>query len=143
MHSRSRSLVKYREEMVRYVTSNYSDVFVKASSFDQLRKILASAGWPSDFPIPSSLQSVTVIGGGVVEWNNQKVSLACMKEDRHSLWLFVIDKNVVVGAPESEEPRFEDVDGTYTATWSQGGRNYLFAVQGNEEFLKKFLPLNR
>jgi hypothetical protein len=133
-------LEAYRAEMVRYVSSSYSSTFVKATSFDELRQVLAARNWPSDFIIPDRLHSVTVIGGGAVEWNGHKVALACMKEGRHGLWLFVIEKSALRDAPEAETPRIKEVESTPTAAWSQDGKAYLFTVQGDEAFLKKYLP---
>jgi len=133
-------LEAYRAEMVRYVSSSYSSTFIKATSFDELRQVLARRKWPSDFIIPNRLQSVTVIGGGAVEWNGHKVALACMKEGRHGLWLFVIEKSALPDAPKTETPRVEEVESTPTAAWSQDGKAYLFTVQGDEAFLRKYLP---
>ena len=130
----------YRVSMVRLVSSSYNNTFLKATSFDELRQVLAARQWPTDFIVPDRLQSVTVVGGGAVEWNGHKVALACMKEGRHGLWLFVIDKAALPDAPKAETPRIETVDGTPTAAWSRGGNAYLFTVQGDEAFLRKFLP---
>jgi hypothetical protein len=133
-------LEAYRADMVRYVSSSYSSTFIKATSFDELRQVLASRKWPSDFIIPDRLRSVTVIGGGAVEWNGHKVALACMKEGRHGLWLFVMEKSALRDAPQTETPRIKEVESAPTAAWSQDGNAYLFTVQGDETLLKKYLP---
>jgi hypothetical protein len=130
----------YRTEMVRYVSTSYSSTFIKATSFDELRQVLARRKWPSDFIIPDRLQSVTVIGGGAVEWNGHKVALACMKEGRRGLWLFVIEKSALPDAPTTETPQVKEVESAPTAAWSQDGKTYLFTVQGDEAFLRKYLP---
>lgn len=133
-------LEAYRAEMVRYVSSSYSSALIKATSFDELRQVLARKNWPSDFIVPDRLRSVTVIGGSAVEWNGHKVALACMKEGRHGLWLFVIEKSALRDAPETESPRIKEVESEPTAVWSQDGKAYLFTVQGDEAFLRKYLP---
>jgi hypothetical protein len=138
--SSSNGLNAYRADMVRYVSSSYSSTFIKATSFDELRQVLAARQWPTDFIVPDHLQSVTVVGGGAVEWRGHKVALACMKEGRHGLWLFVIEKSALPDPPRAESPRVEPVDGTPTAAWSQGANAYLFTVQGDEAFLRKYLP---
>jgi hypothetical protein len=130
----------YRTEMVRYVSTSYSSTFIKATSIDELRQVLARRKWPSDFIIPDRLQSVTVIGGGAVEWNGHKVALACMKEGRRGLWLFVIEKSALPDAPTTETPQVKEVESAPTAAWSQDGKTYLFTVQGDEAFLRKYLP---
>ena len=130
----------YRADMVRYVSSSYSSTFIKATSFDELRQVLAARQWPTDFIIPDRLKSVTVIGGSAVEWKGHKVALACMKEGRRGLWLFVIDKSALPDAPKTEAPRIEEIDSAPTAAWSQDGKAYLFTVQGDEALLRKYLP---
>jgi len=133
-------LAAYRTDMVRYISTSYNSTLIKATSFDELRQILIRRNWPSDFVIPDRLKSVTVVGGGAVEWNGHKVALACMKEGRHGLWLFVVDKAALPDAPKTETPRIEEVESTPTAVWSQDDKAYLFTVQGDETFLKKYLP---
>ncbi len=138
--SSGNGLNAYRTDMVRYVSSSYSSTFIKATSFDELRQVLAARQWPTDFIIPDRLKSVTVIGGGAVEWKGHKVALACMKEGRRGLWLFVIDKSALPDAPGTEAPRIEEVESAPTAAWSQDGKAYLFTVQGDEALLRKYLP---
>ena len=138
--SASDGLNAYRAEMVRYVSSSYSSTFVKATSFDELRQILAAKKWPSDFVVPHRLKSVTVIGGSAVEWKGHKVALACMKDGRRGLWLFTIEKAALSDAPKTETPQIEDVESMPTATWSKDGKSYLFTVQGDDALLKKYLP---
>jgi hypothetical protein len=133
-------LEAYREEMVQYVSTSYSRDFIKVTSFDELRQVLAKKNWPSDFIIPDRLKSVTVIGGGAMEWNGHKVALACMKEGRHGLWLLVVDKSALSDPPLTEIPQVKEVESAPTAAWSQDGKAYLFTVQGDEAFLKKYLP---
>jgi hypothetical protein len=138
--SANNGLNAYRTDMVRYVSSSYSSTFIKAASFDELRQVLAKKQWPTDFIIPDRLKSVTVIGGSAVEWKGHKVALACMKEGRRGLWLFVIDKSALPDAPRTETPRIEEVESAPTAAWSQDGKAYLFTVQGDEALLRKYLP---
>lgn len=140
--SASNGLKAYRADMVRYVSSSYSSTFVKATSFDELRQILASRNWPSDFVVPDRLKSVTVIGGSAVEWKGHKVALACMKEGRRGLWLFTIEKVALPDAPKTESPQIQEIESMPTAAWSQDGKSYLLTVQGDESLLKKFLPPN-
>ena len=130
----------YRTDMVRYVSSSYSSTFIKATSFDELRKVLAKRQWPTDFIVPDRLRSVTVIGGSAVEWNGHKVALACMKEGRRGLWLFVIEKSALPDAPKTGTPQVKEIEDAPTAAWSQDGKAYLFTVQGDEAFLRKYLP---
>lgn len=129
----------YRTYAVAYVSDSYV-VNLKASNFDELRQVLAQRKWPTNFIVPDSLRTATVVGGGAFEWNGHKVALACMKEEAHGAWLFVVDNATFRDPPTTKTPRIEMVDATPTAAWTQNGKTYLFTVQGDEAFLKKYLP---
>jgi hypothetical protein len=129
----------YSKAMVQYVMSPYPMV-AQARSFDELRQVLAQKGWPTDFIVPDLLRDVTVVGGGALQWNGHKVDLACMRESRRGLWLFVVDNAALPNAPATTTPRFEMVDAVPAAVWSQDGKTYLFTAQGDEAYLRKYLP---
>jgi hypothetical protein len=132
-------LSAYRTAMVQYVTGAYPMV-ADAKTFDELRQVLAQKGWPTDFTVPDSLRDVTVIGGGALQWNGRKVDLACMREGRRRLWLFVVDNAALPNPPATKTPRVQAVDAVPAAVWSQDGKTYLFAAQGDEAYLRKYLP---
>ncbi len=129
----------YRAEMVRHVEKGYL-MSVRASNFDQLRQILAERKWPSDFIVPDRLRDVTVVGGSALEWKGHKVALACMQDHRRGLWLFVVENAAFRSAPDSETPRLQTVGTSPTAIWTQGGNTYLLTANGDESFLRKYLP---
>jgi hypothetical protein len=129
----------YRAEMVRVVESGYM-MSVRANNFDQLRHILAEKKWPSDFIVTDHLRDVTVIGGSALEWKGHKVALACMKDHSRGLWLFVVENTAFRHAPDSETAQVTMVGTSPTAIWTQNGNTYLFTAQGDEAFLKKYLP---
>jgi hypothetical protein len=129
----------YRAEMVHYVSSSYN-MYIKANNFDELRQVLAQRQWPTDFIVPDRLQTVTVMGGGALQWKGHKVDLACMKQNNRNLWLFVIDKAGLPNAPDAETPRLKMIGNMPTAAWSQGGNAYLLTARADEAFLKKYLP---
>ena len=129
----------YRQQMVETLSDRYY-LNVKGSSFDELRQGLAQRQWPTDFLVPDRLRTVTVVGGGALDWNGHKVVMACMKQDDHGLWLFVIEKAALQRAPATESPQVESVGAMPTAAWSQGDKTYLFTVKGDETLLRKYLP---
>ncbi|MGD1018531.1 MAG: hypothetical protein ABSA12_04350 [Verrucomicrobiia bacterium] len=129
----------YQMTMVRYVTGPYPMV-AQARSFDELRQVLAQKGWPTDFIVPDTLRNVTVVGGGALEWHGHKVDLACMRESGRGLWLFVVDNAALPNPPATTTPRVQMVDAVTTAVWSQDGKTYLFTAQGDEAYLRKYLP---
>ena len=129
----------YRAEMVRVVENGYT-MSVRAENFDQLRQILTEKQWPSNFIVPEQLRNVTVVGGSALEWKGHKVALACMKDHSRGLWLFVVSNAAFKRAPKSGTPRVQMVSTSPTAVWSQSGNTYLFTAQGDEAFLRKYLP---
>jgi hypothetical protein len=129
----------YRSAMVQYVTGPYPMV-AQAKSFDELRQVLAQKGWPTDFAIPHPLLGVTVVGGGALQWNGHKVDLACMRDNRRGLWLFVVDNAALPNPPRASTPHIQIVDAFPSAVWSQNGKTYLFAAQGDEAYLRRYLP---
>ncbi len=135
----SDGLSAYRTYMVTYVSDPYM-MNVRASNFDELRQVLAQRKWPTDFIVPDRLRTVTVVGGGAIEWNGHKVALACMKQDNHGVWLFVVEKSALRDAPATQIPRVNTVNAMPTATWTQRGNTYLLTAQGDETFLRKYLP---
>lgn len=139
LHASKFGLGAYQMTMVRYVIGPYPMV-AQAKSFDELRQVLAQKGWPTDFAVPDSLRNVTVVGGGALQWNGHKVDLACMRESGRGLWLFVVDNAALPNAPHTAVPRVQMVDAVAAATWSQDGKTYLFTAQGDEAYLRKYLP---
>ncbi len=129
----------YRTAMVQYVTGPYPMV-AQAKSFDELREVLAQKGWPTDFVVPPPLLGVTVVGGGALEWHGHKVDLACMREDGRGLWLFAVKNAALPNPPHARTPRVLIVNNVPAAVWSQDGKTYLFAAQGDEAHLRKYLP---
>lgn len=129
----------YEMAMVQYVTGPYPMV-ARAKSFDELREVLAQKGWPTDFVVPNPLRDVTVVGGGALQWNGHKVDMACMRENGHGLWLFVVDNAALPNAPKTTTPRVQMVDAVPAAVWNQDGKTYLFTAQGDEAYLRKYLP---
>ncbi|HVM60540.1 MAG TPA: hypothetical protein VMV72_06690 [Verrucomicrobiae bacterium] len=129
----------YRTAMVGYVSGPYLMV-AQARSFDELRQVLAQKGWPTDFAVPGPLRNVTVVGGGALEWNGHKVDLACLRESGNGLWLLVVDNAALPDAPRNTTPLIHPPDPMPSAVWTQDGKTYLFVAQGDEAFLKKYLP---
>jgi hypothetical protein len=54
--------------------------------------------------------------------------------------LFVVENAAFQRAPHSGTPRVQMVSTSPTAVWSQSGNTYLFTTQGDEAFLRKYLP---
>ena len=64
---------------------------------------------------------------------------AVAAEGTSDLWLFVVDRNSVRGAPAGNAPQFARVNRLMTATWAQGDKLYLLGTEGDEQAIKQYL----
>ena len=58
--------------------------------------------------------------------------------EQTDIWLFVIDQSSVRGGPAARLPIVAQVKKLMTAAWTQGGKMYVLAAAGDEEFLRKY-----
>jgi len=61
-----------------------------------------------------------------------------MKEGRHGLWLFVIDKSALPDAPKTETPQSRRSKARPLPLGVGTGKPTSFTVQGDEAFLRSF-----
>jgi hypothetical protein len=129
----------FREQMASYAAAGYN-LDVHSSSFDELRQQFARSGWPSDYTVPSGLSKLNVKGGCLMNWRDHKVSMLCLAgPDHHDAWLYVIDRAGLSGAPKRPTPLVAQAGGLMTASWSDRGKIYVLAAQGDEAFLRSLL----
>jgi hypothetical protein len=112
----------------------------------QIRAYLVQNHAPADYVLPASLQKVEVAGCAIESWQGGRVAMICYRTGKplapgvqSDLWLFVVDRASVKGAPAGELPQFKKVNQLTTATWTQDGKLYLLGAAGDESLLRKFL----
>ena len=123
----------YREHMVALVSRKYK-MNVESKDLEKLRETFAARGWPSDYVVPRSLQSLPLLGGMVIEWKGHKVSLICWGvegDDSKGKWLFVTDPAGLPWVPSASAPSKTRVDGLGTKSWTANGKLYLLAAPGS------------
>lgn len=129
----------YRRDMVQFVADLYR-MNIQGTTWDGLRKAFAKQGWPSDYVVPSALQSVSVEGGCILSWRDEKVSLICMRTaEKKGLWLFVMNRKGLPASSTKEEPQLAKVGEMSTATWSKSDKTYLLVSKGDKTEVKKHL----
>jgi hypothetical protein len=119
----------YREHMVAFVSRKYR-MNVESKDLEKLRETFAARGWPSDYVVPRSLQSLPLLGGMIIEWKSHKVSLICWGvegDDSKSAWLFITDPAGLPWVPGPAVPATGRVDGFRTKSWTKDGRLYVMA----------------
>lgn len=137
-------LARYQHRMVRTALEGYA-MDVLTNDVSVIRASLALHHAPSDFTLPGPLQH-NVTGCAAMEWQNAKVALVCFRTGKprppgasNDLWLFVVDRTAVPGAPDSSVPKMAKVNRLITATWTEGGKLYLFGLEGGEQDIKQYL----
>ena|ERR1051326_4750692 len=129
----------YREKMAHLVSREY-EMELKTKDLEQIRDYLAKKRWPADYVVSAGLQAVATEGCGALEWHGKPVSLICFEAPQEKdLFLFVVSRSVMPGAPATESPQFRQVGPLMTVSWSKAGTTYLLAARADEELLRKFL----
>jgi hypothetical protein len=134
----------YKTYMVGEALRSYGMEFVSENP-EQIRHFLKNRNAISDYTLPEGLRNARMVGCVAKTWQGRPVSMICFRSGKplppgqsSDVWLFVTEARSVPGAPASK-PIFEKLSITTAASWTQGGKNYLLAVDGNLEMLKKFL----
>jgi hypothetical protein len=138
----------YRSYMVSSAIRAYG-MDTNTADLDQIRMFFAQKKAIADYVLPSGLQKNAEAAGCVAAtWQGKQVSMICFKTgrplargDQSDLWLFITDSATAKDTPKATTPKFEKVNGldVITANWTAGGRTYVLATKGDEQFLSKFL----
>jgi hypothetical protein len=141
----SNTLANYANQMEGVPLSGYA-MNLATNDLSQIRAYLAHNSAPSDYTLPATLEKIETTGCAIQDWQGKKVSMICFRtgkplppKQQGDLWLFVVDRASVKGAPDAASPQFTKVNQLTTATWTQDGKLYLLATQDDEQELQKFL----
>jgi len=141
-------LARYQHRMVRTALEGYA-MDMLTNDPVAIRSNLKLRQAPADFTLTGPLQHTTLMGCAVTEWKDAKVAMVCFhtgkpgqpgaKNEKSDLWLFVVDRNEVPGAPETAVPKIAQVNRLITATWAEGGKLYFLGLEGREQDLRQYL----
>lgn len=138
------TLAGYQGQMVDAALSGYN--MHLSTNADQIQSFLAKNQAPSDYVLPAGLQKTALIGCAIQDWQGSRASMICFRTGKplppgqqSDLWLLVIDQSAVNGASAVNAPQFAPVNGLITATWTQDGKLYFLATQGDQQTIQKFL----
>lgn len=139
------TLAIYQNRMAGVALRGYAMDLV-TSSPEQILAYLAQNHAPADFVLPAALKQVVLTGCAVEGWQDVKVSMICFRTGKSpapagqsDLWLFVVDRASVRGAPAGGVPQISKVNRLITATWTQGDKLYLLGTEGDEGAIKQYL----
>lgn len=139
------TLANYQADMIGFATSGYA-MDLATNDLRQIQNYLAQNGAPADYVLPAALEQTPATGCAVKTWGAAKVAMICFRTGKPlppnepgDLWLFVVDRASVKGAPDATTPQLAAVNGIITATWTQAGKLYVLGTPGDETAIRKFL----
>jgi hypothetical protein len=143
-HGREDDFNVYRSRMARTAMQPYG-MALRSHDLQSINTYLAGREAPTDYVLPEGISKAQVVGCAVMRWQGRPVSMICFRSGRPlaagaetDLWLFVVDEASVRNAPSASQPVVERVSKLMTAAWSRGGKAYVLAGAGDEEFLRKY-----
>jgi len=126
----------FRSRMVRNVLRQYS-MDIVTNDMEQIRAYLASKQAPADYALPPRLQQLPALGGGALGWQDRRASMVCLDSPTNgTLFLFIVDGKAVQSAPAL--PEFAAIKSLMTVSWSSGGKAYVLAGAGSQDWLQSF-----
>lgn len=141
----NKGLSVFSNRMAGAVLRTYS-MTLETNDLNQIRAHLAQNQAPINYVLPKGLQTVPVVGCGVLQWHNKPVSMICFASgqplaqgQKSDLFLFVVDRSSLPDAPPENQPRIAKVNKLMTASWSSGDKVYLLGGFGDEDFIRKYL----
>jgi hypothetical protein len=133
----------YRTRMASIALRGYG-MDLTSDDLAAIRAYLAQNRAPADYRLPPGLEKTAVVGCAIENWRGTKVSMICFRTGRplppgqaSDLWLFVVDRSAVKGAPEARQ--FAPVSRLGTVTWTDGDKLYVLETEGDEPALQQYL----
>ncbi|HTS19134.1 MAG TPA: hypothetical protein VMP11_16280 [Verrucomicrobiae bacterium] len=129
----------YRQSMAGLVSGDYK-MMLETNDLNAVRQFLAAHHSPADYVLTKSMEELPAEGCALVAWHGRRVSLVCLdRGQKPDLFLFVVNRSALPGAPSSHTPDFARIGRMTTASWTMGDTSYVLASQDTEDDLRKFL----
>jgi hypothetical protein len=130
------SFQTFRSRMVGNVLRQYS-MTVVTNDMAPIRQHLATNNAPADYVLPQNLARLPVMGAGLLSWKDRRVSMVCLDAGAQgTVFLFVVDGSSVKNPPRQRE--YVPVNSLNTASWTEGGKAYVLAGSGGQDWLQSF-----
>ncbi|HTI97777.1 MAG TPA: hypothetical protein VL527_02650 [Dongiaceae bacterium] len=138
------SFAAYRSRMVGHALRGYA-MDLETNELASIRDYLKTQQAPADFALPAGLEHATRTGCALVSWHGQRVAMVCFSSGRtlplnqtSDVWFFVALRRELPDAPGST-PEIAAVNRATVASWTQGDKVYVLAVDGSADLLKQYL----
>ena len=133
------TLAEYRDEMVSFIKVDPS-LELETSDPARIASYLEKPGAPGRLEIPRELQKMEPAGCRTLRFRGHDVSLICFKRGGGKfMHLFVVDQDAFPDLRKGEARDFQQQGAWMTATWTDGARAYLVAIEGDRAALEKCL----
>jgi len=138
-------LAEFRGRMAEITLRAYPKMDLETNDLTQIRQFLATKQAPGDYVVPTALAKASGTGCAILNWRGHPVSMICFSSGKNTdptepidLFLFVIDRRAVGGAPNVEAAQFAQLNRMGTVTWSAGDKTYVLGGYGNEAFIRQY-----
>jgi hypothetical protein len=129
----------FRGRMVRSGLRDYR-MDVLTSDLNRVRDYLTRNQACGDFVLTKGLAKLPPLGCALRTWQGRRAAMVCFDQGRQRvLFLYVINRSAVPGAPAAAAPQFAQVSKLMTASWSLGEKTYVLAGQGDEAAFRQYL----
>jgi len=127
---------EYRSRMVRDALRQYQ-MDVVTNDLREVRQFVAQRGAPADYAVTNGLETLSVTGGGCLNWRGHPVAMTCFdRGDSQMVFLFVIARSALKDAPPAAR-QLAKVNKLLTASWTEGNKTYLLAGPQDTALLRK------
>lgn len=135
----------FRRRMISTALRSYG-MDLQTDNPERVREYLRENKAIADYTLPDGLKSAKLAGCVATTWQGKPASMICFKTGKplhppqsSDLWLFVVNSTSAPGGPESATPSLETLHGVTAASWTEHGKTYVLAIEGNEAALRTFL----
>jgi hypothetical protein len=133
---------EFRREIADSSWGPSPHVEMKASSLDEVRRLLAAHHVPTNFNIPPALAQSEITGCSIMHWRGNEVPLICFHSEKQHLHLVVVDRSLFPDAP-TVMPVTDQWSSWRTASWTQDDHAYVLTGLKTLSFVKKFRKSGR
>ncbi len=135
----------FRNRMAKTVArGDYPPMDLETNDLAAIRRFLAQ-NQRGDYALPKTLEKVPSTGCALLKWQSNPVAMICFNSGqtkdtkRPNLFLFIVAAAQVPGAPDSEKPKYDQLDDLTTATWTRGDKTYILGTLEGKRLLETVL----
>jgi hypothetical protein len=135
----------FRNRMAKTVSrGDYPVMDLVGADLKQIHGYLA-ANERGDYALPPTLERTRTTGCALLKWQNNPVAMICFNSGRNKdpkqpdLFLFIITRAQVPGAPQGKVPQYTQLNQLTTASWSAGDKTYILGTLSGRDLLQTVL----